>query len=308
MIGATPLEAWLKANGITEKEAYAKCRKRKCDGAYKTLMVHPFTLPLLAYNVARALHIPAQDAAPMGKPLDAAAWKRKGGLEPLDKINFDPLWYERLNHKYADAETPVWLNVINMRTILGNRGINWQEWCREHRPLYQGCRSYSLNPAVRHDNIVKMAELLEVEPAVLLTNIPTIAEQQATYHPGYQKPITDGIPDSDQWTDYCLVNVPEVWRRYNEMSREQFTAVAMHYSELLGRHEKQEFRARNSLTGVLRNFEEGKKSQWHTIVRLATAFGCEPEDLAHRMTRGEWRQFYARQRASGNYQRREAEE
>jgi hypothetical protein len=25
------------------------------------------------------------------------------------------------------------------------------------------------------------------------------------------------------------------------------------------------------------------------------------------MTRGEWRQFYARQRASGNYQRREAD-
>jgi hypothetical protein len=287
MITTTPLEDWLASRRISIREARAICAKKHCASAFDTLICHPYTLPKLALAVARALRIPAEAAAPMGRPLDGKAWKGVAGLAPLDRINADPNWHRYLRSGESADDPPCWLDVVNLRQLLGDRGINWVQWQEDNSHIFSRCRNFSLAPDTRLKHIGALAELLGVPVESLLTNIPTIAAQQLDHHVDHVLPVTDAVPADARMTNYCQIDCDAIVRiaaengiSWAEAGRRRSTG-----------RPRTEAGFRNAFRNDLNSAQRSEISCWATARRFAAAVGCEPEDIAHRLTALEYRQL-----------------
>lgn len=288
----TPLQEWLARKGIDPDEARQKCAKRgeKALGGFTTLMQHDYTLPRLALAVARALGIPARDARPMGRPLDPTRWKKISDLSKPYPEDIDPEWYLRLKEKEAEKKQKqdliqgrTWLNVMEFRRILTARGINWEDWVKEHQALYQGARSFSAVPETRKRHVQEVAELLEVDPEQLLTHIAMIADQRIAYGGYGTKPVTDGQARGDPMSLKCRIDADRIQAimRANGVTEAE---AGRRYAESNGGMERTEAGYANAFRYWLRGVRSAVHSQWATAEHFAAAIGCEPEDIAVRLT------------------------
>lgn len=284
----TPLYVWLHENSIPVDRAREICKAKRCYGAFKTLMNHDFTLPVMALAVAKALDIPMDRAAPMGMFINQKDWERHEGVAQLDVLNYNPRWYMALksgsNVQMQGAKC--YMDVLVYRTLLSDRGIDYEEFTREHSPLYHKCRSFTMVPEARVHYIGEMAKLLDVPVETLLTNIPTINDQMKARHL-YPRRITDGKTLSERVSGWGKCNYELVMRaiRNSGMSIDE---ISNRFAELGNTNVSVQWKRRNTFKTAIREKCSQDHCKWPSLERIAKAIGCEPEAFARRYSEEEW--------------------
>lgn len=286
----SPLRVWLNEHDIDLEEAAKICRKKKCDGAYYTLLENDFTLPTMALNVARALNIPPEDAKPMGRAIDKKAWESKAGVEPLDKLNYCKTWYKRIESRNDSMLRPekVYMNVVEYRRILTERGINYDVFSDEHNRLYRLCRTLSGRHDTRVNHIKDMADLLGVPSERLLTEYATIEQQERVFRT-HIEPVQDGIPPDKRMSPWGMVDCEKL-DRLIETCGKRPSEIAERFAVLTsGISGRSKNAVRRSYYHALNEAHDHPfQNGWEKLERLAAAIGCKPEDFATRYTHGEF--------------------
>ena len=286
------LRVWLEENNIGINKAAEVCRKKKCIKAFYTLLEHDFTLPTMAITVCKALGVPPDIAKPMGRAIDQASWESKKGLEPLDPLDYDQKWYKKIGKHELPQPYPgrVYLDVTKYRQILSNKGINYETFTDKYLPLYRLCRTLTSRHDTRVQHIKEMASILGVDVEEILTDIPTIAEQEHASHI-YVKRVKDGIPLTQKPSAFGKVDFEKLWKLYQECPLDG-REMTHRYATLLGHQgNAKNWKNRNVFKAAVIETKAHDMNGWEKIQRIEAVIGCKPEDFATRYTYIEYMEF-----------------